>query len=196
MNALILRSLGTLIVTLSLISTIAHGGDFGNNNSEKDEEVVELQEFLRNGVIHKTDTNNVHIFEKYLTEKFSPNNYYDAIIKLRISTKGIDLTIENINEEKKVIYDTLQLMTKEEIEHLLHEVLEKRIRKEASDALYALDKKLKVANVIEVYSEVKKLSIKDIRECIKNVRYTDVRGVFHINLLNNYYYSDEKQPST
>ncbi len=196
MNALILRSLGTLIVTLSLISTIAHGGDFDNNNSEKDEEVVELQEFLRNGVIHKTDTNNVHIFEKYLTEKFSPNNYYDAIIKLRISTKGIDLTIENINEEKKVIYDTLQLMTKEEIEHLLHEVLEKRIRKEASDALYALDKKLKVANVIEVYSEVKKLSIKDIRECIKNVRYTDVRGVFHINLLNNYYYSDEKQPST
>jgi len=231
MNTLILRSLGTLIVTLSLISTVTHGGSFNNQQkldimnlitslhkelekaslylkfghkpnysktkkSEKDAEVVKLEKFLRDGIISITNTNNVHIFEKYLTEKFSPNDYYDAIIEERISRKWINLTLKNINKERKVIYDKLQSMTKEKIEYLLHEVLEKRIRKEASDALYASDKKLKVADVMKVYSEVKKLSIKDIRECINNVRSKDFRDVFHFNLLNNYYYSDEKQPST
>lgn len=231
MNISILRSLGTLVVILSLIGTVTYGGDFGNNNntfdtegftkalskklendgaylkfchkinfsktnkSEKNTKAVGLQKLLDNGVIRETNTNpdkNANLFEKYLTKKFSQNDYYDTIIVWSLCTKGIDLTLENINKVRNEFYDTLQLMTKEELEFSLHEVLENRIRrdfnrKEEPGALYTEDKKYKVKDAIEAYSAIKKLSIEGIRKCVNNVRSKDHRDIFHLFVLTSYY---------
>ncbi len=157
-----------------------------------------MKELLDNGVIHNTNTNAVHIFEQYLTNEFSNDNCYDTMMKEALSEPGEDLTLENINKLREQVYKNLLSLTKKEIENrLLNKILKMRIKRNKDcGAPPPSYKEWNIKSVIKVYSAVKKLSIEDIRKYINNVKIKDLRYVFHINYLNNYYSSYEKRPST
>lgn len=98
MNALILRSLGTLIVTLSLISTIAHGGDFNNNQPEN---TSDINSILRNTELLRVATKYIKSFRQAYN-----NNEFATFISVKFVNqegKKIPETKENTNLLKKQV---------------------------------------------------------------------------------------------
>jgi len=208
MGTLILHFLGTLVITLSLISTVAHGGDFTNRRTQvtlylhkKNQKL--LKELISDGIISIRNTNdyrNTTLFEEYLMKLLAPNAYFDIINNAFIS---ITPSKENTNKSKKaiqkIIHDTLKAFTKKEIENKVHEELEIRIQRTNNNTTKEnthAENDNNIKFLMSVYRKIKSLSIQEIRKSIDRIiiKTKEGKNFSNINFPEIYYHSMMQRP--